>query len=81
MGFLKITGTNLGARNMRRDGHHGHAVAMAIKEPINQVQIAGATASGAYSEFARQLRLRAGGKRRDFFVPDGNPLDLLAHAQ
>jgi hypothetical protein len=34
---------------MRRDGHHGHAVAMAIKEPINQVQIAGAAASRADS--------------------------------
>jgi len=73
MGFLKITGTYLGARNMRRDGHHGHAVAMAIKEPINQVQIAGATASGAYGDFARQLRLRAGGKRGDFFMSDGKP--------
>src|SRR5712672_3519608 len=49
----EITGTNLGARNMRRDGHHGHAVAMAIKEPIDQVQVAGATAPGAYSDFAR----------------------------
>src|SRR4029077_12416283 len=81
MGFLKIAGTNLGTGNMRRDGHHRHAVAMAIKEAIDQMQIAGAAAPGAYSELARQLRLRAGGKRRDFLVPDGNPLDLLAHAQ
>jgi hypothetical protein len=44
------------------------------------VQIAGAAASGAYSEIARELSLRAGGKRRDFFVPDGNPFDLAAHA-
>jgi hypothetical protein len=54
---------------------------MAIEEPIDQVQIARAAASGAYGEFARQLRLSAGGKGRDFFVPDGNPLDLIAHAQ
>src|SRR5258708_34018651 len=81
MGVLKVTGSDLGAGNMRRDRHHWYAASMAIKEPIDQVQVAGATASGADSEFARHLRLCAGGKRRDFFVPDGNPLDLAAHAQ
>jgi hypothetical protein len=53
---------------------------MAIKEPIDQVQIAGATASGAHGKFTCQLRLRAGCKGRDFFVPDGNPFNLAAHA-
>jgi hypothetical protein len=66
---------------MSGDCHHGHAISMAIKEPIDQVQIAGSTASGTHSELAGQLRLRAGGKCRDLFMSDGNPVNLAAYAQ
>jgi hypothetical protein len=71
----------LRARNVGCDGYNGDAIAMAMKESINQVQIAGATTTGPHREFTCQLSLRAGGKSRDFFMSDGNPLDLVADAQ
>ena len=81
MSLLKVTGTNLRAGNVRCDGDDGNAAAVAIKEPIYQVQIAGAATSSAHREFTCQLSLCACGERRDFLVPDGNPLDLVADAQ
>lgn len=49
---------------------------MAIKEPIDEVQIARATTPRTHREITRQMRLSARRERRDFLVPDMNPVNL-----
>src|SRR6266446_6170259 len=45
MGFLEIPGTNFDARNLSSNRKHRHSTAMAIVEPVDEMQIAGAAAS------------------------------------
>src|ERR1700733_10933240 len=81
MGLLEISGADFGRRDLRRNRKHGHARAVAVKEAVDEVQIAGATAASANGELARQMRLGAGRERGDLLVPDVDPLDLALPAQ
>ena len=44
---------------MGRDGKHRHAIAMTIKESIDQVQVAWATGARTRGESASEVRFRA----------------------
>jgi hypothetical protein len=81
MGRLEIVDADLAAGDMRGDRQHRHATALAVEQPVDQVQIARPAAARAYRELAGQMRLGAGGKRRAFLVPDVNPVDLAGAAQ
>src|ERR1700756_4914437 len=61
---------------MRRDAEHRHARAVAIEEPVDQVQIAGSAATRAYRQLARQVRLGTGGERSGLLVAHMHPVDL-----
>src|ERR1700744_2511606 len=74
MRFLEISRTNFSGGNMGCNREHWYARAMAIEEPVDQMQIAGSAASGADRKRAGQVRLGAGGKRRNFFVAHMHPL-------
>ncbi|BAK10732.1 hypothetical protein hypothetical protein [Pantoea ananatis AJ13355] len=41
MGFLKVTTADFAGRNMGRNRQDRHAVAMAVKKAVNQVQVTG----------------------------------------
>lgn len=61
---------------MCRDGQHRYPRAMAIEEPVDEVQVARSTASSADREIAGQMRLSASGESGDLFVPDMHPFDF-----
>ena len=58
MGFLKISAADFVAGNLRRDGQHRNAAAMAIVKAVDQMQIAWPATSGADRQFARSDELR-----------------------
>src|ERR1700688_3340567 len=76
MGFLEISGAEFGRGDLRRNGKHGYARPLTIEQPIDEVQIARSTASGADRKLSCQVRLGTGRKGRNLLVPHMNPLDL-----
>src|SRR6202140_4177714 len=80
MGFLEISGAEFGRGDRRRNGKHGYARALTIEQPVDEVQIAGSTASGADRKLSCQVRLGTGRKGRDLLVPHMNPFDLALAA-
>ena len=80
MGFLKIAAADFGRRDLRGNGEHRHARAVAIEQAVDQVQIARSAAAGADRELAGQMRLGARREGRDFLVPDMHPFDLALAA-
>jgi hypothetical protein len=77
MCLLKITASNLIARNLRSDGEHWNPAAVAIVQAVDQMQIAGPAAAGAHRQPSREMRFRTRRKRGRLFVPCVNPLNLL----
>ena len=80
MRLLEIARADLGRRDLRRDGQHRHARAMAVEQAVDEVQIARPAAAGADRELAGQMRLGAGREGRDLLVPDMDPFDLALSA-
>src|SRR6266404_2535668 len=66
---------------MSRDRHYRHARAVAVEQTIDEVQVARAATSGADRETTCDMRIRAGGERSDFLVPDMQPLHAAMAAQ
>src|SRR5216684_1753634 len=66
---------------MSRDRYYRHARAVAVEQTIDQVQVARAATSGADRETACDMRVRAGGERGDFLVPDMQPLHAAMATQ
>ena len=54
--------------------------AVAIKKPVDQMQIARAAATRAYRELTGQVRFGAGGEGAGLLVAHMNPLDLALSA-
>ena len=65
---------------MGGDRQNRHARAVTVEQAVDQVQVAGAAASGADREVAGQMRLGAGGKGGDFFMADMQPVDAAVAA-
>ena len=78
--LLKVVAANFRGGNMRGDGQHRHAAALAVVEAVDQVQIARPAASGADRQLARQGRFGSGGEGGRLFVPHADPLDPAAHS-
>jgi hypothetical protein len=76
VGFLEIASADLCRRNVRGDDKDRHAGAVAIKQTIDEVQVAGSAAAGADRKIAGQMRLGSRRKGRDLFVPHVDPFDL-----
>src|SRR5580698_701191 len=76
--LLKISTPDFCARNLRRDGQYGDAAALAIVKTVDQVHVSRPTASGAYGQFAGEMRLRAGGKCASLLMAHANPFDVVA---
>jgi len=81
VGFLEIAGADLGRRDLCSDGEHGHPRAVAVEQTVDEVEVAGPAAAGAYGELTRKMRLGTRRKGRDLLVPDMNPLDLTLAAK
>ncbi len=79
MRLLKIAAADFARRNMRGDGKHRHAVALAVKQAVDQVQVARPAGACAHRKFARYLRFGACGKSGHLFMAGGHPVDG-AHA-
>ena len=81
MCLLKITGAYFARRDMGRDAQNRHTRAMRIEKPIDEMEVAGPATAGADRQFAGEMSLACGGKRRHLFVPHMNPFDLALAAQ
>ena len=81
MRFLEVGAADLGARDLGGDRQHRHAAAVAVEQSVDQMQVAGAAASGADGELAGEMCLGAGGKGGGLLVPHMDPVDLLLLAQ
>jgi hypothetical protein len=68
-------------QHLCRDGQDGHSAAMAVVEPVDQMQMPRTAAPGADGQSSREVRFRAGSKRCGLLVPDMNPphASLSAH--
>jgi hypothetical protein len=80
MSLLKISTPDFSARNLCRDGQNGDAAALAVVKAIDQVHVSRPAASGAYRQFASEMRLCAGRERGCLLMAHANPLDVLAGA-
>src|SRR5713226_5243122 len=66
---------------MRRDGQHRNAVAVAVVEAVDQVQVARATGTRTDSERAGEVGLGPGCEGRRLLVTNMHPLDLALAAK
>src|SRR6266851_5902803 len=66
---------------MSRDRHYWHARAVTVEQTVDEVQVARTATSGADRETTCDMRIRAGGERGDFLVPDMQPLHAAMAAQ
>src|SRR5216684_2618838 len=80
VGLLKISAPDFIAWNLRRNGENRNTAAMAVIEPINQMQVTGTAAAGADRQTPCEMRFRSSSKRRRLFMPYVNPLHSFACA-
>jgi hypothetical protein len=78
---LKIIDADFRTRDVRGDGEHGNAAALAVEESVDEVQIAGTAAAGTDGEFTRQMRFSPRREGRALFVAHVYPLDRLEPPQ
>ena len=76
VGFLKIPRTDLGRRDLGRNGEHRHARSVAIKQTIDEVQIAWAATPGTDGELTGQMRLGARRESSHLLVSNVHPFDF-----
>ena len=76
MSFLKVSTSDLAAGDLCRDRQDGNPAAVAIIEAVDQVQISGTAAPGAYCQRSANMRIRSGGEGRRLFVPYVDPLNV-----
>ena len=76
VGLLEVATAYFSGGDVRGDAEHRDARAVAIKQAIDEVQIAWTAAPRAYGERSRQMRFRTSRKCGDLLVPDVDPLDL-----
>ncbi len=77
---LEVVDADLRAGDVRGDRQHGDAVALAIEQPVDQVQVARAATAGADGESAGDVRLGAGSEGRALLVSHVDPFDVAVHA-
>jgi hypothetical protein len=56
---------------------HRHVVAVAVKQAVDQMQVARPAGAGADGQFTGQLRFSACGKGGNLFMAGGHPFDGL----
>jgi hypothetical protein len=77
VGLLEVSAANFIARDLRRDGEDRNPAAVTVVESVNQVQISGTAAPGANRQPSGEMRIRARGEGRRFFMPQMNPIQLF----
>src|ERR1700692_3297350 len=80
VGLLKISAPDFIAWNLRRNGENRNTAAMAVVQPIDQMQVTRTAATGADCQPPCEMRFRASSKRRRLFMPYVNPLNSFACA-
>ena len=81
MGFLKVIQANLRGRNLRGNRQHRHMVAMAVEQPIDQMQVTRPATAGAHRQLAGGRRFGTGSEGGDLLVAHMHPLDAVHAAQ
>mgnify|MGYP003694065471 CR=1 FL=1 len=77
VGLLEVSAADLVGGDLRGNGENGHTAAVAIVQPVDQVQVARAAAAGADGELAGEVRLGARGEGRRLLVPHVDPSELV----
>ncbi len=81
MRLLKIAAADFGGRDLRGNRQHRRAAAVRIEQAVDEMQVTRPARPRAHRKLAGDLRLARGGKGRDLFMPDVNPVDRLSLAQ
>src|SRR6202049_3031619 len=77
VGLLKISAPDFIAWNLRRNGEDRNTAAMAVIEPIDQMQVTGTAAAGADRQTPCEMRFRTSSKGCGLFISYMNPLNLF----
>src|ERR1700722_4796822 len=78
MGCLKIVDSDLTARDVSRDRQHRYAVALAIKKPVDQMQVARTAASGAYRKAPSEMSFSARREGSRLLMPHMDPVNRFS---
>ncbi|RML84546.1 hypothetical protein ALQ89_06473 [Pseudomonas amygdali pv. tabaci] len=81
VGFLKVIQADFRGRNVRSNRQHRHAVAMAVVQAIDQVQVARSAAACTDRQLAAGCRLGTGGEGCDFFMTGVHPANRIGAFQ
>ena len=76
VGLLEVAAADLGARDVRRDGEHRRPVALAVVEPVDQVQAARSGRPEHGGRSAGDLRVGAGREGPRLLVAHVDELDV-----
>ncbi len=78
---LEIIDADFAARDVGRDRQYGYAVALAIEQAVDQMQIAGTAAAGAHRKTSRKMSLRPGRESRSLLMAHVDPIDRFSSPQ
>src|ERR1700761_7790319 len=81
MGCLKIVDPDLAARDVRGDRQDRHAAALAIEQPIDQMQIAGTAAAGAHGKVAGEMSFGPRRESGSLLMAHVDPIDRFSSPQ
>src|SRR5258708_5957122 len=65
----------------RAERKHRYTVAVAVEQPVNQVQVTWSAGTGTHRQLPRQMCFGTGGKGSSLLVTHMHPLDLALSAQ
>jgi hypothetical protein len=72
---LEIIDADFAAGDVGSDCQNRHAIALAVEQAVDQMEVAWAAAPGAHSEVSGKMRFGAGRKSRGLFMPHVYPVD------
>ncbi|MNI17620.1 hypothetical protein D3C73_709960 [compost metagenome] len=81
MRFLEIASADFFRRYLCCNRQNRDTRPVAVKQPIDQMQVTGTATPCADGEFAGDMSFRASGKGCSLFVASMNPLDIASFAQ
>src|SRR5580658_5604060 len=81
MGRLKVIDPYLGAWDVCGDSQNRYAAALAIEQPVNQMQIARTAAAGADRKASGEMGFCSRCESGSLFVPHVDPVNRLSPSQ
>src|ERR1700679_1155406 len=81
VGLLEVVSSDLSERDLRSNGEDRNPAALAVEQPVDQVQVPGTARAGANCQFTSQRCLSSGSEGSCLLVPSVHPGDVTASTQ